>query len=205
MSFEQFCQRCGKTLPGPASTRSDKRFCSASCRSAAWRNHRSGQADELLRILSGQEPPVRWHERSVVDRPTRAMRDAEAQYAAAFAEELTLSLQPGYWATRLSQVLKHRQDLVDSFGTSVITAAAKPESAGVCRVCMAVTYAKVHNLAPPRLDGAAVRLLGGKLCPKCAPAARGAATATLERRAAPAAATLAPRPRPRPQRPLPSL
>jgi hypothetical protein len=163
------CLHCGRALPALA--RRDARYCSSACRSAAFRSDRRRLASELLDILTGKTPPVRWTEHSVVDHPTAQMQDQERQRVKRFAEQLTASLNSDGWRWRLNQVLDHRTDMLDAFGRDVLTAAATPVPDGCCRVCLALTDANVYERPAPKLDSATLNILGPG-CPRCAPAVR---------------------------------
>jgi hypothetical protein len=171
-------------------TRTDKRFCGSTCRSRAWRSNRGAAADELLSILSGETEPTRWTDSSAVDNPTRAALTAQAAELESFAAGLTASLNGRGWQQRLDQIREHRRDLLGAFGEAVLVAAAQPVSAGTCRTCRAIMYAKRHELPAPQLDAAAMRLLGSP-CSHCAPSVRQSLVASVH---PPGSAAVAERP-----------
>ncbi len=156
---------CSNALEG---RRADASFCSATCRSRAFRSDRSGLADEVIGYLA---PPAHY---------TGAGTGSVRAIAAALGSP-DLAPVPDTWQGRVSRLERQAPELVSSFGLPAIVASARPLPAGVCRVCIARSEASVRKLPTPTWDNATMRLLG-RPCSTCS----GVITAALSARVHPA-------------------
>lgn len=155
MARKRVCGNCGASLQGYMSS---ARFCGAKCRVAAHRGNRLALADDLLELVA--PPPV------IPGSP----------------EEIAASLNGSperSWQETVARVERGAPELVAAFGQPVLTAAARPAAAGVCRFCLALSDAAVHRLPEPRLDAATLRVLGTP-CTRCLTRIRAGLAARVE-------------------------
>ena len=134
----RLCPECGSQLGALKPARTI--YCSNSCKVAAFRSNRMEQAKHALELL--REPPT--------------PPSVRALAAAASSED---PIGNG-WKARLAYVARNEPTVVSSFGMAVLTASARPTSAGTCRWCIASNDARVHRLKPPTYDSATRLLLG---------------------------------------------
>ena len=157
---ERRCGQCQKPLDG----RSDQRYCSSTCRSAASRSHRAQYAAAVLDMLNRD-----YWQRGIdaANTPGRHTALAASARDAAWAGLLEITNYNGpKWRARAEQVHMRRPDVWNELTGSVILAAARPRTIGACRWCDALSRAAMADevIIP---DAATAKLLGNR-CDQCA-------------------------------------
>ncbi len=131
--------QCQKPLDG----RSDQRYCSSTCRSAASRSHRAQYAAAVLDMLN----PDYWQRGiDAANTPGRHTALAASARDAAWAGLLEITNYNGpKWRARAEQVHMRRPDVWNELTGSVILAAARPRTMGACRWCDALSRAAMAD------------------------------------------------------------